>query len=325
MRARFAHILRQAYSPAWRAHQASAANQFHNFCSTFGLPLRPITATAVGMWIAGQLELGKKASSVATDVSALRTWCRVRFVPFLPTEDDEFVVAQALRGARADEDRPVRRPAAITVTMLHRLAQVVNWRDPHEHQLFVQALVSHDAMLRAGTTCGNKLRTEHVTVEADGSVRLELHKTKTTRLQADPSPVWLVPAASPANSHLDAARMLVRYMDRSGVSLYEDAPLFAKLASDGRVRIPFGHQTYRNWSARLRALCLRAGITAYVTPHALRAGGITDSVMGGVAVDVARRVGGWAHSKSTDSYIRAGKAAASKVRQAFSAQLTSSQ
>lgn len=311
--------MQHAYSPAWRSHQDSVAARFDNFCDRLGLPRRPFVATNVARWAASQLAHGKRPASVATDISALRAWARASFCDFLPSQPDATTVAAVLRGARALERRPVRRPLALTTQRLRRIADVVDWDSPRDRQLFVQALLSHDAMLRAGTTCGTKLRAEHVHVEPDGAVRLELFKTKTTRLQADATSVWIMPmdATSTADRRLDTARQLVRYMEDSGVALFDDAPVFAKLAPSGTVIVPFKPQSYASWAAGIRELCQRAGVGGYVTPHALRAGGITDSLLGGVPVDIARRVGRWAHSASVDSYIRPGRAAAKRVRRAF--------
>lgn len=317
------HFIQEAHSAGWRSQQASAARRYVDYCAAAGIRPFPVIAESLGPWLTRQLLSGKKASSAMVDMSAIKAWCKAHSVDFLSTAKDKLVIDALARGAKASELRPTVRPTPTTLVDIARIAAVVDWANHDERQLYLQVLVSHHAMLRAGESCDYRILSKHVEEFADGSFRLAIFKSKTTRLSADAAFAFIIPASvssSPGNWLLDAAPLLRHYLRRSNVALYDNAPLFAKLDARGVVRVPFQPQSYNAWHRGFTELCRRAGIPRR-TPHSLRAGGLTDAIMGGVPRPVAAKLGRWARTASSDVYFRPGRAAAVQLRAALDERL----
>lgn len=321
-------LLDHVYSDTYHAGMQSSARRYLRSCAAVDMPPWPVTFDSMACYLmASKYYIDKKASSIVTDATTLKAFCRVHDIPFMTNARDLHRHSQLLAAVRVVEDRPTKRPTPLTIDIMVGIANAVDWSDINERQLWVQMLLSHDCMLRAGTTCGSALRTEHLHFEEDGRVRVDLHKIKHGRRVVDAAPVWLSPAKDilgvdpELQRRFDTATLLTRYLLDTNIFFFPAAPVFALLDFAGKVVLPFVPQSYANWLAHFKRLCAAGGADPSTTAQAARAGGLTDAVEAGVPIALAIAVGRWASERSARPYLRPARRAGVAVRAAFSAQL----
>lgn len=269
----------------------------------------------------------KNARSIKQDGANLRAQCVIDNIDFLVNEGEEQAYKEFVNGLQVRETRPVARPPPVTAADLLSIANVVDPDEPHDMQLWLMLLVTRSGLLRAGELCGRQLRRAHVHNEGNGVWRIDLHKTKTSRLSADASPFWLLPVLESTtltprqNLLLDGAALMTAYLSQA--QLAPSAPLFPALDSTGAACRPYKPMSYNAWLQQFKETCTRAGI-ARRSLHSLRAGGATDLYVQGVSEAMVKKAGRWvANSTSAQLYNRPGMALASIVQRAHQAEIVS--
>ncbi len=316
-------ICNLAQAASYQRTQESAFRRYRDACRFIDAAPTPATYQTVAHWLVGDIFfMNKKASASLTDAANLKAYFVRHGLSFMPDPRDGEQHSRLLSGIRVRETRPVTRPTPLTFEHLGRIARLVSFTDPHQTQLWLQLLLSHDCMLRSGTTCGSKVRVEHVHLLPDGVVRIDLHKIKHARHMMAAFPVYLHPSkcTGPGKelaTRCDTAVILREYLMRTGLHYWPDAPLFAKLDSRGRVARPYIPQTQKNWNSQLRSLCARAGVPGKVTAQACRAGGLVDAIENGVPMALALAIGRWRSARSAEPYLRPGQHGAQLFRSAL--------
>ena len=277
-------------------------------------------------WHTADHFIAKNARSIRQDGVNLRGYCKANNIQCTTNEADHHEYKQFITGLLAGEERPVQRPEPVTASDLLAIIKVINPDNQHDRQLWLMVLVARNGLLRAGELCGTKLKRKHLHREAGGAWRIDLLKTKTTRLSADSNPIWILPAEPSSrlserqNLLLDAASLLTTYVART--KLDTTTPLFPKLDARGQPAQPQQGIDYRIWLKQFKFLCKRAGIKPR-SLHALRAGGATDLYIQGVPEAMVKKAGRWvSNSTSSQLYNRPGMAITAMVQRAHTAEIT---
>lgn len=315
-------VAAQALAPTTRTQRAAAVRRYRGFAETHGMAPFPVSLPVALGWGASMRRRGCKPATFTRALSHLRSFTARHGLAW-PSQRHDTTLRYFIRGWKALEQRPTRRPPPLTLHRLRRLLAVIDTSNPVDTQSWAQLSLSHALMLRTAEAVA--LRVQDILWEGGidnrhGGVRVLLTKTKTTRLQADPTTLWLPPATvtSAWGPLFHPTAVLRAYMRSTCLAWARGStPLFAKLGPSGFPTWPAKPQTYAAWRRRLASITAKAGMHG-ITPHASRAGGLTDAVMGGLPIQEALKIGRWStNSASAKHYLRPGRAAARRAALAF--------
>jgi len=148
-------ICNLAQAASYQRTQESAFRRYRDACRFINAAPTPATYRTVAHWLVGDIFfMNKKASASLTDAANLKAYFVRHGLSFMPDPRDGEQHSRLLSGIRVRETRPVKRPTPLTFEHLGRIARLISFTDPHQTQLWLQLLLSHDCMLRSGTTCG---------------------------------------------------------------------------------------------------------------------------------------------------------------------------
>ena len=221
-------------------------------------------------------------------------------IAYLETRDDFVKYDEFIDGCKVQDPGEVKRPRPLTMECLNLIHTIVDFACPIQRQIWLILVLGHHLMLRGGDACADNILREHVTFKSQGRVEVQLVKRKDNR-RGGPRPVWAHPSADP---HFDVPQMLKEYLQTAGIS-EEDGhvPIFARVDEFGVLMTPIQPLQYSAWRTIFADWTTAAGITD-MTPHAVRAGGLTDAVAGGADAFVAAKAGGWAPLGCWPLYLR---------------------
>ena len=242
---------------------------------------------------------GVAISSVVTYQRCLKAFCTGDRIPWMQLDGDAQHMAEFLDGLRVADPGEVKRPPALTMAWLSRVHDRLDTTNPQHRQIWLRMLLSHHLMLRGGDTCDSHLRREHVQLKPGGLLEVKLVKRKDNR-RGGPRVSYLFRSDNPA---FDAPRLMARYLADTGLDARPHAPLFPLLDVDGKAHLPIKTTSYDAWRRTFRHWTATAGMVG-ATPHAARAGGLTDAVLGGADPFVAAKAGGWSPMGCWPTYLR---------------------
>jgi len=283
----------------------SAAKRYGEFCEEEGLQQYPATYESVSTWMTRDLtrdKRPKKLSSCFTDKRNLSAHCDANEHEFLPEARDRRLLRQFEQGAKQTFSCAAKRPPALTVAHLLGIADQMNFRNPAHTQVWLHMALAHQAMLRGGD--GTRMHRRDITFTPGGmTVRLMAKGHRAT-----PRIIWVSHTADP---RFDIPELMKQYLEDTGIGAHPGCPLFAKLQPSGKVDVTYGpdggHRfrplSYDKWR-RTWAHWTKQATIAGSTPHAARAGGITDGTRGGGDPLLLSRIGGWAVNGCWHQYVR---------------------
>ena len=264
----------------------------------------PVTAQKLTDWLTEAVQRGVKVSSMVTNARNLKAWVKLHIGDgaWFPNPGDEAQYKMWVSGAQATLDMSVRRPPPLTYLVLLDIDEALDHADPHQAQVWAHMVLAHDAMLRGGDATGRRVLVRDLSFVGDWAF-ITLRKRKHNR-RGEPELLPLSPLPRQFR-RFSAAYVLRRYLRRTGLLARPDAPLFAKLGTDGRVRLPAAARwpAYQSWYTTFCRTLTAAGHPT-VTPQATRAGGFTDAVAGGMTAVLAARHGGWTPRGAWPRYMR---------------------
>ena len=293
-------IRRNRLTDNYSTNIKSAVKRYSECARFCGHTPFPVTYDPLSDWVALGVSRQKKLAACITDQRNLRAYCTHERIEYLANGDDAMKFKEFIDGCKVLDSGEVKRPRPLTMAALNRMHGIVDFKDPIQRQIWLILLMSHHLFLRGGDACSYHIRREHVHFKSHGRLKVVLVKRKDNR-RGGPRPVWAHPSSDP---HFDLPRLLREYLHTAGITADDDnVPLFARIDENGRLMWPLQPLSYTTWRNIFGDWTTAAGLTN-MTPHAARAGGLTDAIAGGADPFVAAKAGGWAPLGCWPLYLR---------------------
>ena len=257
---------------------------------------RPLTDRALADYLAHLYTRGLAPASIALVVQAIRFWEKTQGRPSSVGP----LTTRTLAGIRREgRDRGRGQVTGLTretvKLMAHNAARTDTLSGLRDAALL---RVMSDALLRIGEAVA--IDCEHITTEADGTGRLEIHQSKTDQNGKGAS-LYLTPRT------IEAIRQL---QTRAG---YTTGPLFRRMLKGDRMSN--NRLTVDGARLAIKASAKQAGI-AGVSGHSLRIGTAQELAQRGATLVELQNAGRWTNSQMPAHYTRnqaAGKGAVARL------------
>lgn len=299
---RIAAALEQSRRPETRRAYGSAWKQFRAWAEAEGLESLPADPLTVAAYLVHRSDSGLSLASLAMDRKSISYHHRIAGLPTPTASEGVRQTLAGLKNRAADEGRNTPRQArGLTAEALLAIRETA--RRPRSGPTgrtesadsarrrgrvdIAIASVMRDAMLRRAEAAA--LRWDSVDFRADGSARITVRRSKTSRGSAV---LYVGP---------EAADDLRRIMPNNGAR---------------RSRV-FGLRTGRAISARLTAMARAAGLGDGFRGHSPRVGMAQDLTAAGVGLTAIMVAGRWKSERMPAHYSRAQKAARGAVAQFY--------